>query len=575
MLARLDLSGDETVLDAGCGSGRVTRLLLDRLPDGRVIGVDGAPSMIELAREQLAGYGDRIELISQRPHQLELPTRSTRSSRTRPSTGSSTTSCCSPDCTRRCGPAGSSRPSAAARATSPSGSGRSRRSRATSASPPTFAGCPTPTTSPRSATPRSRLERGRVRRRVDLAREPHGRRRPTRGRFVRAVGLAKHMSELPDEPARRVRRRGPRLDAAAADARVRAPQHLARRRLPDERLASSSCPATASAPRSSPRRGACSTPSASSTTTSSSSAGPRSTPTATALTDEVLGACRGADAVLLGAVGGPKWDTTDPDAPRPEQGLLGLRKGLGLYANLRPVRPIAALIDASPLRAERIAGSRPARRPRAHRRASTSARRRGPRRARATPASTRPRRSSGSRASPSSSRRRVAARPRHLGRQGERARDLAAVARGRRAASPPTTRTSSSSTCSSTTPRCSSSPNPARFDVIVTENMFGDILTDEAAMLTGSLGMLPSASLGEATAPACSSPSTARRRTSPAPAPRTRSRPSSRSRCCSATASATTTPPAAVEGAVEAVLADGLRTADLAGGDGDAAGPRK
>src|SRR5690242_15535205 len=70
----------------------------------------------------------------------------------------------------------------------------------------------------------------------------------------------------------------------------------------------------------------------------------------TALTDEVLEACRGADAVLLAAVGGPKWDTTDPGAPRPEQGLLGLRKGLGLYANLRPVRPSRALVGASPLR---------------------------------------------------------------------------------------------------------------------------------------------------------------------------------------------------------------------------------
>ena len=77
----------------------------------------------------------------------------------------------------------------------------------------------------------------------------------------------------------------------------------------------------------------------------------------TALTDEVLEACRAADAVLLGAVGGPKWDTTDPDAPRPEQGLLGLRKGMGLYANLRPVRPSPALIGASPLREERIAGT--------------------------------------------------------------------------------------------------------------------------------------------------------------------------------------------------------------------------
>src|SRR5919201_849814 len=70
----------------------------------------------------------------------------------------------------------------------------------------------------------------------------------------------------------------------------------------------------------------------------------------TALTSDTLAACRAADAVLLAAVGGPKWDTTDPKAPRPEQGLLGLRKELGLYANLRPVRAIDALLDASPLR---------------------------------------------------------------------------------------------------------------------------------------------------------------------------------------------------------------------------------
>src|SRR4249920_3791175 len=76
-----------------------------------------------------------------------------------------------------------------------------------------------------------------------------------------------------------------------------------------------------------------------------------------ALTDEVLDACKGVDAVLLGAVGGPKWDTTDPDAPRPEQGLLGLRKGMGLYANLRPVRPSPALVHSSPLKEERIAGT--------------------------------------------------------------------------------------------------------------------------------------------------------------------------------------------------------------------------
>src|SRR3954447_4399396 len=78
---------------------------------------------------------------------------------------------------------------------------------------------------------------------------------------------------------------------------------------------------------------------------------------ATALTDETLQACKDSDAVLLAAVGGPKWDTTDPDAPRPEQGLLGLRKGLGLYANLRPVKPPQALLDASPLKRDRIEGT--------------------------------------------------------------------------------------------------------------------------------------------------------------------------------------------------------------------------
>src|SRR4051812_23708569 len=77
----------------------------------------------------------------------------------------------------------------------------------------------------------------------------------------------------------------------------------------------------------------------------------------TALTEETLKACERADAVLLAAVGGPKWDTTEPHAPRPEQGPLGLRKGLGLYANLRPVKPLQALYDASPLRREIIEGT--------------------------------------------------------------------------------------------------------------------------------------------------------------------------------------------------------------------------
>jgi len=75
----------------------------------------------------------------------------------------------------------------------------------------------------------------------------------------------------------------------------------------------------------------------------------------TALTDDVLDACREADAVLLGAVGGPKWD--DPTAAvRPEQGLLRLRSELELYANLRPVRVFPDLVDSSPLRPELLIG---------------------------------------------------------------------------------------------------------------------------------------------------------------------------------------------------------------------------
>jgi 3-isopropylmalate dehydrogenase len=73
------------------------------------------------------------------------------------------------------------------------------------------------------------------------------------------------------------------------------------------------------------------------------------------LPNETLNACQEADAILLGAVGGPKWD--DPTAKvRPEQGLLGLRKSLDLYANLRPVQPHPDLIGSSPLRPEKIAG---------------------------------------------------------------------------------------------------------------------------------------------------------------------------------------------------------------------------
>ena len=74
------------------------------------------------------------------------------------------------------------------------------------------------------------------------------------------------------------------------------------------------------------------------------------------LPQETVDICKKSDSVLLGAVGGPKWDTTDPSKPRPEQGLLAIRKGLGLYANLRPVVIFNALADASTLKPSVIDG---------------------------------------------------------------------------------------------------------------------------------------------------------------------------------------------------------------------------
>ncbi|CAB4877300.1 MAG: 3-isopropylmalate dehydrogenase [Actinobacteria bacterium] len=211
-----------------------------------------------------------------------------------------------------------------------------------------------------------------------------------------------------------------------------------------------------------------------------------------ALTDEVLEACKASDAVLLGAVGGPKWDTTDPDAPRPEQGLLGLRAGMGLFANLRPVRPVPALADASPLREEIIRGT-----DLLVVRELTGGIYFGKR-----------------------------------GRDGDTAYDtceysVAEVERiarvGFAAARRGVTSVDKANVLESsrlwreTVNRVHQEefPNvildhllvdnaamqlvaePSKFDVILTENLFGDILSDEAAMITGSIGLLPSASLGE------------------------------------------------------------------------------
>jgi 3-isopropylmalate dehydrogenase len=218
----------------------------------------------------------------------------------------------------------------------------------------------------------------------------------------------------------------------------------------------------------------------------------------TPLSDDALAACRAADAVLLGAVGGPKWDTTDPDAPRPEQGLLGLRKGLGLYANLRPVKPLGALLDASPLRRERIEGTdllvvreltggiyfgRKERRPESaiDECVYTSAE---VERIAVTAFAAARRRSGGGGGRVTSVDKANVLETSRLWREvvGSVASRFDDVELDHLLVDNAAMQLVS---------------DPAQFDVIVTENMFGDILSDEAAMITGSLGMLPSASLGE------------------------------------------------------------------------------
>src|SRR2546421_1332763 len=211
----------------------------------------------------------------------------------------------------------------------------------------------------------------------------------------------------------------------------------------------------------------------------------------TALTDETLEACRSADAVLLAAVGGPKWDTTDPSKPRPEQGLLGLRKGLGLFANLRPVRPVPALYDASPLRRDVIertdllvvreltGGIYFGEKTRTEDSASDACvytREEIERIARVGFGAARSRVTSVDKANVLETSRlwREVVREVHTAEfpNIELEHLLVDNAAMRLVAA------------------------PRHFDVILTENMFGDILSDEAAMLTGSIGMLPSASMG-------------------------------------------------------------------------------
>jgi 3-isopropylmalate dehydrogenase len=206
-----------------------------------------------------------------------------------------------------------------------------------------------------------------------------------------------------------------------------------------------------------------------------------------ALTDEVLSACRGADAVLLAAVGGPKWDA---GGPRPEQGLLALRKGMGLYANLRPVRPIPALYDASPLKdianvdflvVRELTGG-----------IYFGDKEEGTERASDLCLYTREEVERIARVAFRAARSRVVSV--------DKANVLATSRLWRSVISElharefPNIELQHLLVDNAAMQLVSA---PRHFEVIVTENMFGDILSDEAAMITGSIGMLPSASLGE------------------------------------------------------------------------------
>jgi 3-isopropylmalate dehydrogenase len=213
--------------------------------------------------------------------------------------------------------------------------------------------------------------------------------------------------------------------------------------------------------------------------------------TGTALPDSTLEAAKRSDAVLLAAVGGPKWDTTDPDEPRPEQGLLGLRQGLGLYANLRPVRPLPALYDASPLKRsviertdllvvrELTGGIYFGEKGRANGRAHDVC------------AYTEEEIERIARTAFRAARTRVTS----IDKMNvlETGRLWREVVKRVHADEFPTVELEHQLVDSAAMKLVAA---PRHFDVILADNMFGDILSDEAAMLTGSLGMLPSASLG-------------------------------------------------------------------------------
>lgn len=213
----------------------------------------------------------------------------------------------------------------------------------------------------------------------------------------------------------------------------------------------------------------------------------------TPLPQKTIEQCRASDAVLLGAVGGPKWDRQDV---RPEQGLLGIRKALGLFANIRPARVWAPLIDASPLKRDyvknvdfvivrELTGGLYFGKPSG---------RRGPNREQVVDT--------------------LAYSRKEIERVVDKAFQLAGKRRNKLTSVDKANVLESSRMWREVVNQVAEKypgivvnhalvdstamqmiADPGRFDVIVTENMFGDILSDEASVLTGSIGMLPSASL--------------------------------------------------------------------------------
>ncbi|MBM6952990.1 3-isopropylmalate dehydrogenase [Enorma phocaeensis] len=228
------------------------------------------------------------------------------------------------------------------------------------------------------------------------------------------------------------------------------------------------------------------------------------------LPDGTLEAARASDAVLLASVGGPKWDTTDPNAPRPEQGLLKIRKELGLYTNLRPVQIFAALAGASTLKPEVIDGVDMmivreltgglyfGRRERFYDEDGAGADGKPGQRAYDT----------------------LEYREYEIERIARQAFDAARKRRSKVSSVDKANVLETSRMWREIVHRIHDAEypdveledvlvdnaamqlinRPATFDVVVTENMFGDILSDEAAQITGSLGMLASASLGDGVA---------------------------------------------------------------------------